>query len=53
MGATELASACAALEDASTNGDVAEARQRLAQVEAELERATTALRAEAGTEQPP
>ncbi|MDQ3896860.1 MAG: response regulator [Actinomycetota bacterium] len=47
MGAGALASACGALESASRQSDIEEARARLQAVEAELERATAALRSEA------
>jgi CheY-like chemotaxis protein/HPt (histidine-containing phosphotransfer) domain-containing protein len=46
MGAAALASACAALEAASKQGGGADVRARLQDVEAQLERATTALRLE-------
>jgi HPt (histidine-containing phosphotransfer) domain-containing protein len=47
MGARALASACAALESASERADLRAARDLLPEVEAELERATAALRFEA------
>ena len=46
MGAAALASACAALEAASKEGGGADVRARLEDVEAQLERAATALRLE-------
>ncbi len=47
MGAAALASACAGLEAASRTADLGEARKRLQEIDAELERVTTALRLEA------
>ena len=47
MGARALAAACAALEAAGGRSDIEEARVRLQEIEAELERATEALRSEA------
>ncbi|MDQ3980563.1 MAG: response regulator [Actinomycetota bacterium] len=47
MGAGALASACAALEAASRGSDIEEVRERLKDIEAELERATAALESEA------
>ncbi len=47
MAAGALASACGALEAASRRSDIEEARERLQDIEVELERATKALTSEA------
>jgi CheY-like chemotaxis protein/HPt (histidine-containing phosphotransfer) domain-containing protein len=47
LGATALAFALAALEAASCRSDIEEARERLQEIESEVERATAALKSEA------